>query len=85
MSFPEPSDPTLDLLRLLPDVSPHADATARVRRRCHAVLARRAARRALGSRSVTLRAQLLEAAWLLPLGLYLLISVIETVRVASSL
>ncbi len=85
MSYPEPPDPTLDLLRRLPGASPQTEATARVRRRCHAVLARRAARMAHDSRPGTRQGQLLDAAWLLPLGLYLLISVIETMRVASSL
>ena len=85
MSFDEPSDPTLDALRRLPGVPPRADGTARVRRRCHAALSRRAARLAHDGRSGTWQGQLLEAAWLLPLGLYLLISVIETMRVAGSL
>jgi hypothetical protein len=84
MSFHEESDQTIDLLRRLPFVSPDAEATARVRRRCHAVLARRAARQT-HRRSGQWRGQLSEAIWLLPVGLYLLISVIETVRVASSL
>lgn len=84
MSFDDPSDPTLDLLRRLPEVSPEADATARVRRRCHATLARRAQRHAR-NRSVRQQGQLSGAIWLLPLGFYLLISVIETVRVAGSL
>ena len=84
MSFHEESDQTIDLLRRLPGVSPDAEATARVRRRCHAVLARRAARQT-HRRSGRWRGQLSEAIWLLPVGLYLLISVIETVRVASSL
>ena len=85
MSFQEPFDPTVDLLRRLPGVSADPDATARVRRRCHAVLARRAARRARERQAAGRQGQLLEAIWLLPLGLYLLISVIETMRVASSL
>ena len=84
MSFHEQSDPTIDLLRRLPGLSPQTEATARVRRRCHAALAR-AARPAHESRSGRWRVHLFEAAWILPLGLYLLISVIETVRVASSL
>jgi hypothetical protein len=85
MSFHEQFDPTVDLLRRLPEVSPRAEATARVRRRCHAALARRAARYARDRRSGGWRGQLSEAVWLLPLGLYLLTSLIETVRVASSL
>lgn len=85
MSFHEQSDPTLDLLRGLPAVSPRPEATARVRRRCHAALARRAERQARHTRYLESRGRLFEAAWLVPVGLYLLISVIETVRVASSL
>ena len=84
MSFHEESDQIIDLLRRLPGVSPDAEATARVRRRCHAVLTRRAARQT-HRRCGQWRGQLSEAIWLLPVGLYLLISVIETVRVASSL
>ena len=85
MSFHERSDPTGDLLRQLPALSPGAEATARVRHRCHAVLARRAAHEAHDSRPGRWQRGLAEAFWLVPLGLYLLISVIETMRVAASL
>lgn len=85
MSFHEQSDPTVELLRRLPEVFPETDATARVRRRCHAALARRAPRQAHESRSGGWRGPLFEAVWLLPVSLYLLMSVIETVRVASAL
>ena len=85
MSSHEQFDPTIDLLRRLPHTSPEADATARVRRRCHAAMARRTARRARANRPDRWRWQLSEAAWIVPLGLYLLASVIETMRVASSL
>ena len=85
MSSHEPFDPTTDLLRGLPQVSPESEATARVRRRCHAAMARRAARDARDNRSRRWRGQLSEAVWIVPLGLYLLASVIETVRVVISL
>jgi hypothetical protein len=85
MSFHDQSDPTVDPLRRLPGVFPDADATARVRRRCHAALARRAKRQAHESQPGGWRGQLFEAVWLLSLSLYLLMSVIETVRVAGAL
>jgi hypothetical protein len=84
MSFHEQFDPTIDLLRGLPQVAPQSEATARVRRSCHAAMARRAPRQARDSRSRRWRG-LSEAVWILPLGLYLLASVIETVRVVISL
>jgi hypothetical protein len=85
MSFHEQFDPTIDLLRRLPQPSPEADATARVRRRCHAALARRTAHRTRAYQPNRWRGQVSEAVWIVPLGLYLLASIIETVRVASSL
>lgn len=85
MSSHEPFDPTIDLLRRLAHVSPEADATARVRRRCHAAMARRTARRARANRPDRWRGQLSDAVWIVPLGLYLLASVVETLKVASSL
>ena len=85
MSFHEQFDPTIDLLRRLPQPSPDTGATARVRRRCHAALARRTAHRTRANRLNQWRRQVSEAVWMVPLGLYLLASIIETVRVASSL
>lgn len=86
MSSHEPFEPTVDLLRRLPGVSsPGAEATSRVRRRCHAVLTHRAERQAHNSQSRGWRGRLFDVFLLLPLCLYLLISIIETVRVASSL
>jgi len=75
----------IDLLRRLPHPSPEPDATARARRICHAAMARRTERRARANRPNPWRAQLSDAAWIVPLGLYLLASVIETLKVAGSL
>jgi len=85
MSFHEQFDPAIDLLRRLPQPSPEAEATARVRRRCHAALARRTARRVRANRPDRWRGQLSDAVWIVTLGLYLLASVVETLKVAGSL
>jgi len=85
MSFHEQFDPTIDLLRRLPQPPPETNATARVRRRCHAAMARRTAHRARANRPDPWRFHLSEAVWIVPLSLYLLAAVIETMRVASSL
>jgi hypothetical protein len=85
MSFHEQFDPTIDLLRRLPQPPPETDATARVRRRCHAAMARRTAHRARANRPDRWRGQVSDAAWIVPLGLYLLATIIETMKVATSL
>jgi hypothetical protein len=78
----EQRDPTLELLRRLPRVSPDAEAAARVRRRCHAAMAHRTARRAR-SHSARLRGtgRLFEAVLVLSMGVYLAASVAEALRV----
>ena len=85
MSFHEQRDPTLDLLLRLPPVSPDPEATARVRRRCHAAMARRAALQARSGRSGLRRRRLFEAVLMLSMGLYLVASIAEAVRVVGSL
>jgi hypothetical protein len=86
MASHEPCDPTSELLRRLPRVAPDPDAAARVRRRCHAAMERRAALQAAPrSRSGRRPTPLPEAALILSMGLYLAASLAEAVRVASSL
>jgi len=85
MSSHEQRDPTFELLRRLPQVSPDAVAAARVRRRCHAAMARRAALQARGSRSALRPGRLSETVLILSMGLYLVAVVAEAVRVAGSL
>jgi hypothetical protein len=82
----EECDPTLELLLRLPRVSPDPEAATRARRRCHAAMARRAAFQARrGSRFRRRPGRLSEAVLMLSIGLYLVASVAEAVRVASSL
>lgn len=85
MSFHEQFDPTIDLLRRLPQPPPETDATARLRRRCHAAMARRTAHHACANQPDRWRGQVSAVVWIVPLGLYLLASIIETMRVASAL
>ena len=85
MSSQEQHDPTLELLMGLPRVSPDPEAAARVRRRCHAALARRAAVQARSSRSGMGPGRLSEAVLMLSMGLYLVAAFAEAVRVAGSL
>jgi hypothetical protein len=87
MSSHEPCDPTLELLRGLPGLPPDAAAAARVRRRCHAAMARGAARHARRSdpSQPPGPGRLFDAVLMLSMSLYLAASVVEAVRVASSL
>jgi hypothetical protein len=81
----ERCDPTLESLRRLPPVSPDAEAAARVRRRCHAAMTRRAARHARQySSHPRAPGRLFAAALMLSLSLYLAASLVEAVRIASS-
>jgi hypothetical protein len=81
----EQSDPTLELLLRLPRVSPDPEAAARTQRRCHAAMVGRAAFQARGSRFGRRPGRLSEAVLMLSIGLYLVASVAEAMRVASSL
>ena len=85
MSSHEQHDPTLELLMGLPQLSPDPEAAARVRLRCHAAMARRAASQARSSRSGLTPWRLSEAVLMLSMGLYLVAAVAEAVRVAGSL
>ena len=85
MSSHEQHDPTLEPLMGLPQVSPDPETVARVRRRCHAAMARRAALQARSSRSGLRPWRLSEAVLMLSMGLYLVAAVAEAVRVAGSL
>jgi hypothetical protein len=84
MSSHEQHDQTFKLLLRLPQLSPDPEAAARVRRRCHAAMARRAALRAGGSRSGLRPGRLSEAVLMLSMGLYLVTAIAEAVRVAAS-
>ena len=81
MSSHEQHDPILELLMGLPQLSPDPEAAARVRRRCHAAMARRTALRPSGLRPWRLS----EAVLMLSVGVYLVAAVAEAVRVAGSL
>lgn len=85
MSSHEQLDPTLDLLLRLPQVSPDPETVARVRRRCHAAMARRTVRHARGSRSGIRPGRLSEAVLMLSTGLYLVAAVAKVVLVVGSL
>ena len=85
MSSHEQHDPILELLMGLPQLSPDPEAAARVRRRCHAAMARRAAFQARSNQSGLRPWRLSEAALMLSMGLYLVAAVVEAVRVTGSL
>ena len=77
-------DPILEQLFRLPRPAEDPDRSADVRRRCHAVMAGRAALQASHSRPGP-RRRLLSAALVLAMGLYLLAAVVEAVRVVGAL
>ena len=85
MSSHEPSDPTLEWLPRLSPLSPDPEATARVRRRCHAAMARRTALDARQERSGFRPGRAIESILMLTIGLYLVAAIAEAVQVAGSL
>ena len=85
MSSHEQREPILEALLRLPPVSPDPEAAARVRRRCHAAMARRAALRARSSGSGLRPVGLSGTVLILSTGVYFLAALAEAVRVAASL
>ena len=76
-------DPILEPLFGLPRPAEDPDRSARVRQRCHALMASRVASQAPHSRPAPRRGRL-DNALVLALGLYLVVALVEVVRVVGS-
>jgi hypothetical protein len=77
------NDPILRILARLPSSAPSAAQDARVRARCHAVLAQSHERRAQFKRSAALAARLVEAALIAGLCVYFSAVIREAFRLGG--